>query len=87
MSDKQKHRKYLVRLTESFEYTAVVWARDREDASRVAKRGFYDLVGSREDRYSQIVEVLEEVLDKTRCAYYVESAERFPEPPEEYYEQ
>ena len=62
MSDKQTKRKYLVQLTESTDYTVVVWARDAIDAARVAEEDFDYLIENGERDGSSIdVECLDDL--------------------------
>lgn len=88
MSDKQTKRKYLVRLTESTDYTVVVWARDMLDASRVAEEDFDYLVENGElDGASRNVECLDDLSENPYCAketaYDIDSGEWTSEPPQE----
>lgn len=88
MSDKQTKRKYLVRLTESTDYTVVVWARDRDEAARVAEEDFDYLVENGErDGFSRNVEGLDDLSENPYCAkdeaYDIDSGEWTSEPPQE----
>ena len=88
MSDKQPKRKYLVRLTESTDYTVVVWARDAIDAARVAEEDFDSLVENGErDGYSRNVESLDDLSENPYCAkdeaYDIDSGEWTSEQQEE----
>ena len=88
MSDEQPKRKYLVRLTESTDYTVVVWARDMLDAARVAEEDFDYLVEKGErDGYSRNVEGLDDLSENPYCAkeaaYDIDSGEWTSEPPQE----
>lgn len=88
MSDKQTKRKYLVRLTESTDYTVVVWARDMLDAARVAEEDFDYLVENGElDGSSRNVESLDDLSESPYCeketAYDIASGDWMSEPPKE----
>lgn len=88
MSDKQMKRKYLVRLTESTDYTVVVWARDMLDAARVAEEDFDYLVENGElDGSSRNVEGLDDLSESPYCekeaAYDIDSGEWTSDPPQE----
>lgn len=88
MSDKQTKRKYLVRLTESTDYTVVVWARDEIDAARVAEEDFDYLVESGErDGSSRGIECVDDLSANPYCAkdeaYDIDSGEWTSEPPQE----
>lgn len=88
MRDKQTKRKYLVRLTESTDYTVVVWARDMLDAARVAEEDFDYLVENGElDGSSRGVECVDDLSDNPYCAkdgaYDIDSGDWMSEPPKE----
>ena len=88
MSYKQTKRKYLVRLTESTDYTVVVWARDMLDAARVAEEDFDYLVENGErDGSSRGVECVDDLSENPYCAkeaaYDIDSGEWTSEPPQE----
>lgn len=85
-SGKQPKRKYLVRLTESTDYTVAVWARDAIDAVRVAEEDFDYLVANGEgDGYSKGVEGLDDLSESPYSskdeAYDIDSGEWLSESP------
>lgn len=88
MSNKQPKRKYLVRLTKSTSYTVLVWARDGEEAVRVAEEDFDYLVENGElDGSSRGVECVDDLSDNPYCAkdgaYDIDSGDWMSEPPQE----
>ena len=88
MSDKQPKRKYLMRLTKHVEFTTLVWARDRDEAVKVAEKDFPYLAGTGElASSSRSAECLED-LSEDPCyskdeAYDIDSGEWTSEQPEE----
>lgn len=88
MSDKQVKRKYLVRLTKSTSYTVLVWARDGDEAVRVAEEDFDHLVENGErDGSSRSIECIDDLSQNPYCAkegaYDIETGDWTPEQPKE----